>query len=122
IDIMEYVGYQPNIVHANVHMNAGYGANGVGTSKVLTSCEEAFHLYGLIWTEKELIFYIDNPKNITHTYSPAIKTLDNWPFDQSQFLILNIAVGGNWGGVEGVDNSIFPQTLEIDYVRVYQEQ
>jgi len=56
-----------------------------------------------------------------HTYSPATKTIENWPFDQPGFFILNVAVGGTWGGAQGVDNSIFPQSMEIDYVRVYQE-
>lgn len=45
----------------------------------------------------------------------------NWPFNSPQFFILNIAVGGTWGGAQGVDNSIFPQEMEVDYVRVYQE-
>ncbi|MGE0089520.1 MAG: family 16 glycosylhydrolase [Bacteroidales bacterium] len=121
LDIMEYVGYQPNIVHSTVHTLAGYGGDGDGSSKTLTTCEEEFHIYGLFWTEKKLVFYTDTPENVTHIYSPAIKTAENWPFDQAAFFILNVAVGGNWGGVMGIDNSIFPQSLEIDYVRVYQE-
>ena len=44
-----------------------------------------------------------------------------WPYDRPFHLILNIAVGGNWGGVKGVDTSVFPQRLEIDFVRVYQK-
>ena len=121
MDIMEYVGYQPNIIHSTVHTPDGYAANGDGSSKTLETCEEEFHVYGLFWTEKKLVFYTDSPENITHTYAPAVKTDDNWPFDKSQFLILNVAVGGDWGGAQGIDNSIFPQTMEIDYVRVYQE-
>jgi len=120
IDIMEYVGYQPNTVHATVHTTAGSGANGNGSSKTLETAEEAFHVYGLIWTEKEMIFYTDSPENVTHTYAPLNKNEDNWPFDKPQFFIFNIAVGGNWGGAQGIDDSIFPQTMEIDYVRVFQ--
>lgn len=120
IDIMEYVGYQPNTIHATVHTTAGSGGNGDGSSKTLVTAEEEFHIYGLIWTEKEMVFYTDTPENVTHTYSPANKTEDNWPFYKPQFFILNIAVGGSWGGAQGIDNSIFPQTMEIDYVRVYQ--
>jgi len=120
IDIMEYVGYEPNTVHATVHTTAGSGANGDGSSKTLETAEEEFHIYGLIWTEKEMVFYTDSPDNVTHTYSPSTKTDDNWPFYKPQFFIMNIAVGGNWGGAQGIDNSIFPQTMEIDYVRVYQ--
>lgn len=121
MDIMEYVGYQPNTVHATVHTPSGYGSNGNGNSMIVETCEEEFHVYGMIWTEKEIIFYVDEPANRIHTYSPPVKTLQNWPFDQPAFFILNIAVGGTWGGAEGIDNSIFPQTMEIDYVRVYQE-
>lgn len=120
IDIMEYVGYQPNTIHATVHTTAGSGGNGNGSSKTLVTAEEEFHIYGLIWTEKEMVFYVDSPENVTHTYSPANKTEDNWPFYKPQFFILNVAVGGNWGGAQGIDNSIFPQSMEIDYVRVYQ--
>jgi len=122
IDIMEYVGYQPNTIHATVHTSAGYGSNGKGSSKTLESAEEDFHVYGLIWTEKEMIFYTDSLDNVTFRYAPANKTADNWPFDKPQFFILNVAVGGNWGGAQGIDNSIFPQTMEVDYVRVYQEE
>ncbi|PKQ64010.1 hypothetical protein BZG02_07725 [Labilibaculum filiforme] len=120
IDIMEYVGYEPDKVHATVHTTAGSGANGDGSSKTLESAEEEFHIYGLLWDEDELNFYIDTPENITHTYAPATKTASNWPFDKAQFFILNVAVGGNWGGAQGIDNTIFPQSMQVDYVRVYQ--
>ncbi|WP_303923139.1 family 16 glycosylhydrolase [Draconibacterium sediminis] len=121
IDIMEYVGYQPNKVHATVHTSAGYGGNGDGSSKTLETAEEEFHVYGLFWTEKELVFYTDSPENITHRYAPSSKNNDNWPFNKPHFFILNVAVGGNWGGAQGIDNAIFPQSMEVDYVRVYQE-
>jgi beta-glucanase (GH16 family) len=121
IDIMEYVGYSPNIVHATIHTTSGHGGNGNGSSYELLTCEEEFHIYGVIWTEREISFYVDETDNIIHTYAHSIKTPDNWPFDQPAFFILNIAVGGDWGGAQGIDNSIFPQTMEIDYVRVYQE-
>ncbi|MGQ1909535.1 family 16 glycosylhydrolase [Marinifilum sp. RC60d5] len=120
IDIMEYVGYQPNTVHATVHTSAASGADGNGSSKELETCEEEFHVYGMIWDANKIQFYIDTENNITHTYSPTTKTAKNWPFDKPQFFILNVAVGGNWGGAQGIDNTIFPQTMEVDYVRVYQ--
>lgn len=122
MDIMEYVGYEPNTIHSTVHTLSGYGGNGNGSSKTLETCEEEFHVYGLFWTKRKLVFYTDSIENVTYTYIPAVKTSENWPFDQPAFFILNIAVGGNWGGAQGIDNSIFPQTLEIDYVRVYQEE
>ncbi|MUP38111.1 family 16 glycosylhydrolase [Labilibaculum sp. 44] len=120
IDIMEYIGYQPDVVHATVHTTAGSGSNGDGSSKTLTTAEEEFHIYGLLWDKTEMVFYIDTPDNVTHTYAPSTKTASNWPFNEDQFFILNVAVGGNWGGAQGIDNAIFPQSMEIDYVRVYQ--
>jgi beta-glucanase (GH16 family) len=120
IDIMEYVGYNPNTIYATVHTPSGYGGNGDGSSKNLTTCEEEFHIYGLIWTEESLSFYTDKPENVTHVYAPSTKTANNWPFNQPAFFILNVAVGGSWGGAQGIDNAIFPQSLEIDYVRVYE--
>lgn len=121
IDIMEYVGYQPDTIHATVHTQIGFGGNGNSHGKVLETAEEEFHVYGLFWTEKELVFYTDTPENVTHRYAPSYKTADNWPFDKPQFFILNIAVGGNWGGAKGIDNPIFPQGMEVDYVKVFQE-
>ena len=86
------------------------------------SVEEEFHNYGMLWTKDSIQFYIDSPENITGVYSPEIKTEDNWPFDQPFYLIMNFAVGGTWGGTKGVDETIFPQTMVVDYVRVYQKE
>ena len=121
MDIMEYVGYQPNTVFSTVHNNSTAGTGGNGSNITIPTCEEAFHVYGLFWTEKKLVFYVDSVSNVIHTYNPPVKTADNWPFDQPAFFILNVAVGGNWGGAQGIDNTIFPQSMKIDYVRVYQE-
>lgn len=121
IDIMEYVGYEPDVIHSTIHTPSGFNADGSGSSKTLTTAEEEFHVYGILWTERKIVFYTDSPSNVTHTYAPFAKTDENWPFDLPQFFIMNIAVGGNWGGAQGIDNSIFPQTMEVDYVRVYQE-
>ena len=120
IDIMEYVGFEPNTIHATVHTPSGYAGDGNGSSAALETAEEEFHIYGMIWDEDKIQFYVDTQDNITHTYSPSNKNAENWPFDKHHFFILNIAVGGTWGGAQGIDNSIFPQTMEIDYVRVYQ--
>lgn len=121
IDIMEYVGYSPNKVYTTIHTSSGYGSSGSGTSISLPGCEEEFHNYGIIWTEKYVRFYIDSPENIKYTYSPSAKNSETWPFNKPAFFILNVAVGGNWAGAQGIDNTIFPQKMEIDYVRVYQE-
>ncbi|WP_185956494.1 glycoside hydrolase family 16 protein [Changchengzhania lutea] len=120
IDIMEYVGYQPNTTHSNIHTQNDYGYTDNKVSINLKTAEEEFHNYGIIWTEDAIQFYIDSPHNIKNTYSPINKTPDNWAYSQPFYLIMNFAVGGTWGGREGVDKTIWPQIMEVDYVRVYQ--
>jgi len=120
IDIMEYVGYEPDFVHASIHTTASIGTSENSKTASLETAEEDFHIYGIVWNEESIAFYLDDPANVFYTYSPENKTAENWPFDKHQFFILNLAVGGTWGGYEGIDNSIFPQNYEIDYVRVYQ--
>jgi beta-glucanase (GH16 family) len=121
MDVMEYVGYTPNTVYSTIHTPAGYGGSSTGNSMTVATCEEEFHTYGMIWNEREIVFYVDSYDNVVFTYNPPSKTIENWPFDQPAFFIMNVAVGGNWGGAQGIDNGIFPQSMEIDYVRVYQE-
>ncbi|UOB16111.1 glycoside hydrolase family 16 protein [Abyssalbus ytuae] len=120
IDIMEYVGFQPDTTHTNIHTKYQSGNTDFHAIIPLASAEEEFHTYGITWTPETIEFYLDNPKNITNTYAPEIKTEENWPFDQPFYLIMNFAVGGTWGGSLGVDETIWPQTMVVDYVRVYQ--
>jgi beta-glucanase (GH16 family) len=124
LDIMEYVSYAPNEVHFSIHSKAN---NHVAGTQITTgplrleTIEEEFHNYGILWTDEYVKFYLDDPSNIKLTFDkPENPTQDNWPFDKPFFFLLNIAVGGNWGGQQGVDDSIFPSTMEVDYVRVYQ--
>ena len=80
---------------------------------------EGFHLYAIDWTKDKMDFLVDG--KVYHTVLRDPKDdFKGWPFDQKFYLIMNIAVGGGWGGREGVDLSIWPQHMEIDYVRVYQ--
>ena len=120
IDIMEFVGYYPDSVFGSIHTQAFN--HGIGTQKtkgvVRKDLSTAFHVYAIEWTENKISFFVDDEKY--HEFENNGKGIDAWPFDQKFHLILNIAVGGNWGGKFGVDDSIFPQTMEIDYVRVYQ--
>lgn len=120
IDIMEYVGYQPNVTHTNIHTQNDFGYTNNKTAINVKTAEEAFHTYGIIWAENMIQFYIDSPENIKNTYIPNPKTPGNWPYNQPFYLIMNFAVGGDWGGKEGVDDTIWPQTMEVDYVKVYQ--
>jgi beta-glucanase (GH16 family) len=120
IDVMEYVGYAPDTTHNNVHTQYQYGVTDFHGTVPLETAEEEFHNYGVIWTKDSIKFYLDTPDNITNTYAPKVKNEDNWPFDQPFYLIMNLAVGGAWGGKKGVDETVFPQTMVVDYVRVYQ--
>ena len=120
IDIMEHVGYEPDSIFTTVHTETFNHIKNtqVGSSTYLPDGETKFKVYGIEWDEEKIDFFIDDHKVFTFTNTG--KGVDEWPFDQKFHLILNVAVGGNWGGVEGVDNEIFPASMQIDYVRVYQ--
>ncbi len=120
IDVMENVGYDPNTIYTTIHTenyNHNKG-NQIGSEKTVENPFDDFHVYGLEWYEDSLIFLLDNEPTFTiekNSENPA-----DWPFDQKFHLILNIAFGGSWGGSQGIDNSIFPQKMLVDYVRVYK--
>jgi beta-glucanase (GH16 family) len=118
IDIMEYVGYEPNEVNSAIHTPSSSGNTVNHASYDLVTAEEEFHLYGIEWTSTEIKFFVDD--TLHYTYKPTAYNDETWPFTKNQFLILNLAIGGNWGGAQGVDDTIFPQQFMIDYVRVYQ--
>lgn len=124
IDIMEYVSYSPNETHFSIHSTANNHVNGTQVTSgplPLETIEEEFHTYGFLWTDKYLKFYIDNSEDIKLNFRrPSISNFENWPFSKPFYFLMNIAVGGNWGGLEGVDDSIFPAVMEVDYVRVYK--
>lgn len=119
IDIMEHVGYDMQRVHGTIHtkdFNHMIGTQ-IGTSIVGTNVDTEFHIYALEWRADRIDIFMDGIKYFT--VSDNGTGFGAWPFDQRFHLILNIAIGGNWGGVKGVDDSIFPQRMEVDYVRVY---
>ena len=121
IDMMEFVGHDPGIVHANVHTKKynHIQKNGKGGKIKVPDASEAFHIYALEWDAEHLDFFLDDQKYFTYTNEKT--DTDAWPFDKEQFLILNLAIGGAWGGQKGIDDAIFPQQYLIDYVRVYQK-
>lgn len=115
IDIMEHVGKEPHNMFASLHNASSFG-NTINSKKVeIKNIQEDFHVYRMEWTENHIEFFVDNNK--IYTYSPENKNEKNWPYDKSFYLILNLAIGGNFGGPE-VDNSIFPQEFIIDYIKV----
>lgn len=122
LDIMEHVGFHQGYVHASVHTKKYNHIQGTQKTDTLMmkDVSEKFHVYKANWTPEKIEVFIDGQKFFT--YENQEKTYEAWPFDQPYFLILNLAVGGFWGGKEGIDDRIFPQKYYIDYVRVYQNK
>jgi beta-glucanase (GH16 family) len=119
IDIIEHVGYDQDKVHMSVHTQA-YNhkvSTQKTSSKTVPGVSEDFHLYRIDWTPYAIRGYVDNVQ--LFEFINDGKGIDSWPFDQKFHFLLNLAVGGDWGGAQGVDSSIFPQSMEVDYVRVY---
>jgi beta-glucanase (GH16 family) len=117
IDILEYVGREPNKVFTSLHTQDSHG-NTINTKKTqIDAIEDGFHLYAIDWTKDKIEFFVDNTS--VYIFSPEKKDENIWPFDQPFFFIINVAVGGNFGGHD-IDNTIFPQEFLIDYIRVYQ--
>ena len=119
IDIMENVGFEPDRVHATMHYadpsTKKHAANGKFTQ--VANLATDFHIYTLEWDEKLIKISIDNTLYQTFNTDDAGTGKDNG-FRQKQFLILNLALGGDWGGP--IDDQVLPQQYIIDYVRVYQ--
>jgi beta-glucanase (GH16 family) len=121
IDIMEFVGYEPGVIYANVHTrdynhtkNTGRGGQ-IHTEKPF----DDFHIYAVEWYDDRMDFYFDDKKYFTCNRKG--EGIGEWPFEAPQYLIINLAIGGAWGGQQGIDNSIFPVEYRIDYVRIYQQ-
>lgn len=119
IDIMEHVGYDPEKVHISVHTQAYNHI--AGTQKTafrqVPGAMDGYHVYRVDWTPELIEGYIDN--QLLFSFRNEHKSPDEWPFDQRFHWLLNVAVGGNWGGKNGVNPQAFPASLLIDYVRVY---
>ncbi|WP_111671311.1 glycoside hydrolase family 16 protein [Algoriphagus litoralis] len=122
IDIMEHVGYDPGRVHGTVHTEAFNHSIGTqkGAQLTVPDFQNDFHTYAIDWRKDKIDFFIDGEKYFT--FENTGNGPKEWPFDQPFHLILNIAVGGNWGGAKGVDTAIWPQRLEVDYVRVFDKK
>lgn len=122
VDIMEEVGYHANYVSSSIHC-AAYN-HVLGTQKtaenLCATAQTDFHIYGCLWTAELIKFYVDGKETLTFA-NDGKGNKSTWPFNAPFYLKLNLAWGGNWGGAQGVDESILPATYEVDYVRVYQK-
>jgi len=112
IDIMEHRGNDPNRIHGTIHYPGNSGGNGIGGTTLIQNASTEFHKYTCEWTAQSIRFMVDDRVYFT-TANNA-----NLPFNQSFFLLLNVAMGGNFGGA--VDPAFVSGIMEIDYVRVYQ--
>lgn len=119
IDIMELVGFHPETVEAHCHSAATSGGRAHGDRIHADKPWEQFHIYAAEWYPDRIDFFLDDHKYFSYPKDPS--NPDAWPFDKPEYMILNTAVGGQWGGQQGIDDSIFPQQYVIDYVRVYQK-
>ncbi len=122
IDIMEHVGFDEGVVHASTHTQAHqWRINTQRTAKTpVPDATRAFHVYTLEWDAEEIRVFVDDRHYFTSRKDGGDWT--SWPFYKDFHLLLNIAVGGEWGGQKGVDPSVFPQRMEVDYVRIYQRE
>ncbi|MBS1564459.1 MAG: glycoside hydrolase family 16 protein [Bacteroidetes bacterium] len=144
IDIMEHVGYNQGCIHGTIHCKA-YNHRlhtQKGDTIRVNDCSENFHVYAMEWTKDSINISVDDSVYFSFAHErAAIKNSNGgavsgntgnvmsgpgsadyaeWPFDNKMHLLLNLAVGGDWGGQKGVDEGIWPQRMEVDYVRVYK--
>lgn len=121
IDIMEHVGWDPNVIHATLHSGAYNHAKGTqrGAQKRLPTSCTAFHRYQMRWTPDEIIIGIDDRAHMRVKNDHPGGTAA-WPFTRPYALILNLAIGGDWGGKQGIDDAALPQRMMVDYVRHWQ--
>lgn len=117
IDVMENVGFEPNVIHSASHTGADKNGANAGQATI-DGLATKFFVYALEWSESSLDFFIDDAK--IYSFANDHKgNVDTWPYSKPMYLILNLAIGGNWGGQQGIDDSRFPHRFYIDYVRYY---
>lgn len=122
IDIMEHVGHDLNVIHASAHSKDYQWQVGTQKTGVMTvpKASEEFHSYILEWNAEVMKAFVDDSCYFEYKNEGLGET--KWPYNKPFYLILNVAVGGAWGGMNGIDEQVFPQTMEVEYVRVYQKK
>ncbi len=116
IDVMEHIGREPNRIYGTVHGPGYSGSGGVGHYTTVNDLYEGFHVFAVEWDPEEIRWYVDDTEFFKVTPASVRGT---WVFDHPFFLLINLAVGGNWPGPPD-DTTVFPQFLKVDYVRIYQ--
>lgn len=129
IDVMEHVGKNQNVIMAAMHTPSSFGNTVNKGNTVISTASSEFHEYSVSWNAERMVFAVDNVPY--YTYNPSTKNASTWPFDANQFIIMNIAMGGNLGSdpafetgglKNGIDPALTSAKMEIDYVRVYEER
>ncbi len=121
IDIMEMVGWNPDIIYATVHsaaFNHRLNTQRGGEVRVADACS-AYHRYQLEWTPDTITIGVDG-RGYMRVKNDQPGGAAAWPFTRPYSLILNLAVGGDWGGRKGVDDAALPQVMKVDYVRYWK--
>ncbi len=122
IDIMEHVGYEKDSIFGTIHSEAYNHMKGTQKGKgiFISTPYDQFHVYAIEWTPEKIDFIMDGVvyNHITNEHLSE----KEWPFDQPFYLILNLAIGGGWGGKMGVDETVFPAVMEVDYVRYFKNK
>src|SRR5262249_1185404 len=121
IDIMENIGKEPSIVHGSLHGPGYSGGNPLGAAYTLqggAQFKDDFHVFAVEWEGEVIRFYVDGNLYETRT-DKDVPQGATWVYDHPFFLLLNLAVGGQWPGAPN-DSTTFPQKLTVDYVRVYE--
>jgi beta-glucanase (GH16 family) len=121
IDIMEHVGYEMGHVHGTVHNEAYYWAKWEQRKGriIVDDVDQAFHVYAMEWTPERIDVFLDD--TLYFTYVNENEGWRSWPYDHPFHLVINIAVGGQWGRAGGgIDDTIFPQKMLVDYVRFFE--
>ena len=113
VDIMEHWGSNQNYVQSAMHTPSSYGSTVNVGGQIIPTASTEFHTYTLIWTDEKMVFSVDSV--VHYTYQPAVQDASTWPFDADQYLIMNVAILPN------ISTSFTSSTLEVDYVRVYQQ-
>ena len=124
IDIMEEVGTVPNEVSSSLHTEKyNHTKNTQKTHAMkIANAEGEFHTYAVEWTEDAITTYVDGKVQLKATKAEMGSDHDSWPFHYAFYPILNLAWGGDWGGMNGVDESVLPVTMKVDYLRVFQKK
>jgi beta-glucanase (GH16 family) len=117
IDIMENIGKEPSLVHGTVHGPGYSGAKGITAARTVS--RGGFHIYGVEWTADSIDFQVDGRSyaKVTHASLPAGA---QWAFDKPLFILLNLAIGGDWPG--NPDSQHLSQSMLVDWVKVWKQQ